>query len=93
MKGMKIIILLILGCLFTTISVFAQTYSGGNGTEETPYLISSKADMDILALAVSEGKNYPGEYFLLIRDLTGADDIVTTIIGNSLDYSFHGVFD
>jgi len=61
-------------------SVFA--YSGGNGTESNPYLISSKADMSLLASMVNTAENYSsGKYFLLTRDLTGLNDTVTTIVG------------
>ena len=78
--------------LFVIISAFA--YSGGNGTEQYPYLISSKADMEELATNVNGGQKYAGVYFLLTRNLTGADDVITTIIGNG-DYSasFQGIFD
>ncbi|MCL2651054.1 MAG: T9SS type A sorting domain-containing protein [Candidatus Azobacteroides sp.] len=77
--------------LFVTISAFA--YSGGNGTEQYPYLISSKADMQELATNVNGGQKYAGIYFLLTRDLTGVDDVITTIIGNSATRYFSGIFD
>ncbi len=65
-------------CLFLAIgTTTAQTYSGGNGTENDPYLISSKADMEKLAMAVSLNASYSmGKYFLLTRDIT---EEVTTI--------------
>jgi len=74
-------------------SIFA--YSGGNGSETNPYLISSKADMEQLATYVNGGQTYAGVYFLLTRDLTGESDTIRTIIGQQTtkSYSFNGVFD
>ena len=71
----------------------AQTFSGGTGTEASPYLISSKADMEALADAVNDGESYTGKHFLLTRDLTAASDTVTTVIGNSDSTPFSGNFD
>jgi hypothetical protein len=69
-------------------------YSGGNGTKLNPYLISSKADMEQLATNVNGGQTYSDAYFLLTRDLTGENDIVTTVAGNySSSRYFGGVFD
>jgi len=78
-------------CLFVTISAFA--YSGGNGTEQYPYLISSKANMEELATNVNGGQKYAGVYFLLTRDLTNESDVISTIIGNSDTRFFSGIFD
>lgn len=75
--------------LFLTVSVYAQTYSGGSGTAQDPYLISSKADMAALAIAVNDGNAYSGKHFLLTQDLTG----ISTRIGNSSTNCFKGVFD
>jgi hypothetical protein len=77
-------------CLLLAISVFA--YSGGNGTENNPYLISSKADMEELASNVNGGQRYSEIYFLLTQDLTGASDTLTTVVGNNSSY-FSGTFD
>jgi hypothetical protein len=77
--------------LFNTLNVTAQTYSGGNGTEFDPYLISSKADMEVLATWVNASSSYStGKYFLLTQDIT---DAVTTIIGKDDTYCFKGTFD
>jgi hypothetical protein len=69
-----------------TMSTFA--YSGGNGTEESPYLISSVADMEELANTVNSGTNYSGDYFLLTQDLAG----ITSIVGDG-SHPFSGIFD
>jgi len=47
--------------LFTTIisaliAIYAFAYSGGNGSKDNPYLISSKADMEQLATNVNGGQ-------------------------------------
>lgn len=75
--------------LFVAINfnLIAQTYSGGNGTQIDPYLISTRADMAALALAVNGGNNYANKYFLLTQDLTN----ISTIIGSSNHFS--GIFD
>ena len=88
---MKKTILFTIIYLFTAINIFAQSYSGGSGTENDPYLISSKTDMETLATAVNGGNSYFGKYFLLTQDLIG----VTTIIGNynSTSKYFSGIFD
>jgi uncharacterized membrane protein YhaH (DUF805 family) len=65
-----------------------DTYSGGDGTQENPYLISSRSDMEALAINVTRGHTYKDTCFLLTRDLTGTKDIVTTVIE-----TFSGVFD
>ena len=71
----------ILFLFFSFSIVTAQTYSGGSGTENDPYLISSKADMEELA----NNYNSEGKYYLLTNNITEA---VTTVIGY-----FQGVFD
>ncbi|MDR1115371.1 MAG: hypothetical protein LBL33_04365, partial [Tannerella sp.] len=75
-------------CLCLAAGAFAQ-YSGGDGTVNDPYLISTKADMEALATAVNGGTNYTGKYFLLTADLTG----ITTIIGLEYARPFKGNFD
>jgi hypothetical protein len=84
-------------CLFagllSCINLFAQSYSGGDGSELSPYLISSKTDMEAFAASVNGGNNYAGIYFLLTADLEG----ITTIIGTTLhaggEKYFNGIFD
>jgi len=90
---MKQLLLSILLYSLVGSKVIAQTYGGGSGTENDPYLISSKADMETLADVVNSGNNYSDRYFLLTRDLTGENDTITTIIGISPTYCFSGIFD
>jgi hypothetical protein len=78
---MKNQIIILIG-LFLSTNLFAQTYSGGNGTENNPYLISSKADMDALTAAVNNRNNYSGKYFLLTTDIF---EPLTAPIGLGID--------
>ncbi|GAP71720.1 hypothetical protein SAMD00024442_17_17 [Candidatus Symbiothrix dinenymphae] len=79
--------------MVAVLSINAQTYSGGSGTQLHPYLISTKADMLALSNAVYGGTTYSGKYFLLTSDLTGSS-LLTTSVGN-YEYSkaFGGTFD
>jgi len=89
---MKQVIITSVFCLFAAISCFAQ-FSGGNGTQTNPYLISSKADMQQLAVNVNRGQAYAGVYFRLTRNLTEAADTLTLVVGNSYARYFSGIFD
>ncbi|MDR0233175.1 MAG: T9SS type A sorting domain-containing protein [Dysgonamonadaceae bacterium] len=91
MKNLKFYSALIVICSFVRIDSFAQTYGGGDGSQNLPYLISTKLDMVALANAVNNGNNYSGKYFLLTQDLVGTDNIVTTTVG--FLNSFNGMFD
>ncbi|GHT31995.1 hypothetical protein FACS189434_02800 [Bacteroidia bacterium] len=62
-----------------------MAYSGGTGTEENPYLISSKADLLELKTNIEDGITTEGVHFLLTEDITG---IITPICG-----LFSGTFD
>lgn len=70
-------------------------FSGGLGTEEKPYLISTKEDMEELARRVEENKKgsatsnwSAGKYFIVTDDIDG----VTTVVGSG-EKAFEGVFD
>jgi hypothetical protein len=82
-----------------TIEVFfrpvtAPTFSGGEGTEASPYLISSKADMEVLAGAVEGGTTYTDKFFRLTQNLTGSNAVSTSIgISTGIYSPFQGTFD
>ena len=89
----KIVVSIFLIC-FTLIShsvLFA--YSGGNGTAQSPYLISSKSDMLELTTNVNASYSHAGLHFLLTRDLTGVNDVITNVIGRGGTCYFNGIFD
>jgi hypothetical protein len=52
---------IILSLVFCITALSSFVYSGGNGTEASPYLISSKADREALATAVNAGNAYSGK--------------------------------
>lgn len=69
----------------------AESYSGGDGSQEKPYRIGKASQLALLAKNVNDGENYSGQYFRLDRDLD-LNNIVWTPIGNGAP-SFNGNFD
>ena len=63
----------------------------GNGSEESPYLITTGEELAYLAETVNNGTNYSGQYFQLINDID-LNNIEWTPIGNTSN-SFRGIFD
>ena len=69
--------------------VYEKPIFQGAGTEANPYLISSAADWNYLAVKVNSGNNYSGKFF---RQTANID--VTTMVGNSSDSKpFSGTYD
>ena len=67
-------------------------FSGGSGsTADDPYLISTVADMELLASNVNNGNSYIGEHFKLTADIDLKDVENFTAIGN-MTTSFSGTF-
>jgi hypothetical protein len=60
----------------------------GDGTEASPYLITSAADWDLFASEVSSGYNFNGEFIKLTQNIS-----VTTMAGTDDLNSFQGTFD
>ena len=71
----------------------ASTSLDGAGTEASPYLISSGADLAYLANQVNAGTTYSGKYFKMTNSIDLGDH--SLIIGNSssTSYMFRGTFD
>ena len=68
----------------------------GNGTENNPYLISTRGDWDFLTTKINSGdEQYKSAYYKLTNDLTlGAPgDSITTVVGNDKNKPFCGYFD
>ena len=65
----------------------------GSGTADDPYVIGSKAHLDLLALRVNGGNTYEGKYFKLGADITydGTENNFTPIGTNGKP--FMGTFD
>ena len=83
------------------VKFYAETYAGGTGSKEDPYLISSDLQLAKLANDVNTGSNKvmkSGEYFKLTKDIDLKHGIWTPIgstkctKGNS-DRYFAGIFD
>ena len=70
------------------------TFSGGNGTAEDPYKISSTTDLNQLATDVNSGTVYDGVYFIMTTDLTYTKTVENnfTPIGDA-SHAFEGFFD
>jgi len=75
-------------------NAIATDYFRGAGTEENPYIIETKGQLDTLSLAVSFKRSYSGKYLKLGNDiaLNNTELAQWTPIGS--DYSpFQGTFD
>ena len=77
----------------TTVAVTFVSVWSGNGTQNSPYLITTTAQLDALAAAVNGGTNYSGTFFKLGADITYDDtENNYTPIGTSSN-KFKGTFD
>ena len=65
------------------------------GTEQSPYLITTTADFEALAEWVNNGNDHEGLFFRLDADLNYDPDIPNnhTPIGTYLENPFRGIFD
>lgn len=68
----------------------ATAFRFGDGTEGSPYLIASAAELAYIASQVNNGNNYAGTYFELIVDID-LNSIEWTPIGN-YNNPFQGIF-
>lgn len=75
------------------------TYSGGSGTEESPYLLSTATDIEDLSAAVEEGFTYENKFFSMTQDIDMTDVTGMHPIGNNFGSDgtnvkpFSGTFD
>lgn len=86
-------------CLLTLVAAcpmaFAQTFSGGAGSEASPYLIKTKADIAELSTTVINGNTFSGKYFRLESDIAYTETDEFTPIGytaKSVPKKFDGIF-
>lgn len=99
---------IMLAVMLMTMTAWAQTVSfptesGGTGTVDDPYKITTADDLNKLAADVNSGTKYADTYFKLMNDVcyehtsTWNDTTSTennfTPIGNSTSNSFRGTFD
>ena len=87
--------------LTVSLATFAQ-FSGGNGTENNPYMITTPAELAQLATYVNDGNTaYNDKHYKLGNDLdlsayqtgSGWNPIGSYSYGSSSNKSFNGVFD
>lgn len=75
----------------------AQSFSGGNGTENDPYKISTAADLQELSKSVAEDMNsYAEKFFVMTQDIDMAGVTEFDPIGNNFSgdvHPFSGTFD
>ena len=97
--GWMVILAMLITLLPTgMITVSAYSGSGGDGTSESPYLISTADDLRELAAAVNGGESFSGEYFEVTQDidLEGSEQNQWTPIGGygaNTSLQFLGTFD
>lgn len=68
----------------------AEAFEGGEGTEESPYLIASGAQLAYLAKSVNDGSSYENKYISLLCDID-LNNVEWTPIGNG-ELAFGGNF-
>ena len=105
--GARRVAMMLLMTMLTSLGAWAAiltnfpTASGGEGTSENPYKISSTSDHDKLAEDVNKGVTYEDKYFELTQNITystsglGEEDSNFTPIGvksGSNYYAFQGHF-
>lgn len=74
----------------------AKGYGGGNGSKESPYLISTAEQLALLASRVSAGTNYAGKYFMLTADIDLGEhwwQPIGALANNTKSKLFQGTFD
>ena len=90
-----LVLALCLTCVPSALAVGDVRFSGGNGTENAPYEITTADDLFALADAVNKGTSYQGKYFRLTDDID-LEGKAWTPIGDRLDLGgrqFLGTFD
>ena len=74
-------------------TVSFPTTSGGSGTAEDPYKISSKEDLKQLATDVNSGAKYEGVYFIVTQNITYEKSTVNNFTPIGTGSPFKGTFD
>ena len=96
--ALAVLLLALPAMSFTARAAAASEFSGGNGTEDNPYLISTKEDLVQLATDVNNNITYENIFFRMTTDIDLSNDPWAPI-GNSSsndnrrDRNFSGSFD
>ena len=88
-----LVLALCLTCVPSALAVGDGHFSGGNGTENAPYEISTAQDLFDLAEEVNNGTSYEGEYFSLTDDIDLKGEAWTPIGDRLNQDEFLGTFD
>ncbi|MDE7442863.1 MAG: hypothetical protein K2M65_01725, partial [Muribaculaceae bacterium] len=88
----KSLFLIALGSVFS-FSTTAQTFSGGDGSAENPYLITKAADLTELSEVVTGGNNLTGKFITLEKDITVTTTPMIGYTGDLKPKHFAGTFD
>ena len=77
------------------LTVYWGAADGADGTQAHPYLISSVAELNLLAEKVNAGKSFLGKYFRLMADIEYDSSVENNFmpIGFGGDAEFSGYFD
>lgn len=79
---MKRMLLFLAMSLPMAASAQLQKFSGGEGTEASPFLISIPADLNELRIDVSSNITYEGQYFKMTHDIDFAEEDINGKGGN-----------
>ncbi len=75
----------------------AEFWGDGDGSAQTPYVITTTLGLDMLATVVNEGNTYEGTYFELgadiVYDSTASNNYTPIGKADADNYPFKGVFD
>ena len=75
------------------VTLYAEWYFQGKGTEEEPYLIPSAEVWNYLADQVNGGTNYSGKYFQQTGDFTVSSKIIGYPTNDTHYVTFNGIYD
>lgn len=83
------IAMMLLAVLLNATMAWAEdtSFSGGDGSAKSPYIITTAADWDQLSSDMASGNSYSSQFFELNADIT-----VSTMVGSD-GYKFCGHFD
>ncbi len=88
----KSLLLIALGT-FLGLSVNAQTFSGGDGSSEKPYVIATAADLLELSEVVTAGNDLSGKMLIMEKDITVSTTPMIGYTGDLKPKHFAGTFD
>ena len=80
-------------CFSAIAQQVAQHYAGGDGTKESPFLISNAAELALLAQDVNTEKDFSlGRFFRLTQDIVVNTGVMATDLTKLQDYTGHPPF-